>query len=107
MGRDYKDVPRWALGEGVEKVVQYQRQNVDPEEIFGVLKPKHAIEKFADNQIFSKGSDMRSYLDFDEDRGSSADWHDQSDRFGTPSPTNYARTLNIPGPEQTASAATD
>jgi len=40
MGAEMKVVPRWAVGNGLIKVLQYQQENVDWQvEPFGKLKP--------------------------------------------------------------------
>ena len=76
MGDECKAVPRWVVNEeGLNKIIQYQRMNKKPEQIFGRLKPKHVKQQFDLRLVFSKGDDARSYMDFDA-RGESADWND-------------------------------
>ena len=75
MGDDFKEVPRWAVGDAIKKVVGYQQKNGPSEaiKIFGKLKPKYVGDNFIISKIFSKGEDARSYMD---ERGSSANWND-------------------------------
>lgn len=96
MGRDFKEVPRWAASQdALREVMQHQQKNRDRcLAIFGQLKPRHVQDQFISSKIFSKGEDMHSYMD--RDRGSSVDWDDQSE-FATPIPD---RRINLAASRQ-------
>lgn len=75
MGEDFREIPRWAVGDAIKKVVSYQQQDgpSGAVAIFGKLKPRYVAATFVSSKIFSKGEDAKSYMD---ERGSSANWND-------------------------------
>ena len=86
-GCDKKSIPRWATDyELLLKVLDYQKQHINPDHVFGSLNPKKVQEQFDLEKVFSKGTNAEDYDDIEE-RGSSADWNDNSE-FASPNMTN-------------------
>ena len=79
-GPDNKAIPRWATDDKlILKVQAYQKQNLNPDVIFGRLNPQQLKNQFNLEKIFSKGMNADNYEDVDFERGSSANWNDNSE----------------------------
>ena len=52
---------------------------MNPDLIFGKLNPRSLESQFNFEKIFSKGMNADNYVDADFDRGSSANWNDNSE----------------------------
>ena len=57
-------MPRWAVNnEALEKVINFQKKEVNAVTIFGKLKPAIVAQQFTLSNVFSKGEDAKSYMD--------------------------------------------
>ena len=64
VGSENKVIPRWAVDQDkLKRVMQHQRQHLDPVKIFGKWGPKVVREYLKPSIIFKKGTNADSYLD--------------------------------------------
>jgi len=96
-GEDNRLIPRWAIDQNkLKKIMHFQREVLNPDDIFGKWGPKVVAEHFKQEIIFSKGSNQERYMEMQDDnykfrfehqkeRGSSEKWNDHSE-FVTPIP---------------------
>ena len=83
-GPDQKAIPRWAADNNkIEKIVRNQNSNLKSDEIFGKMKPKGS-NAFV-SQILRDYKENFNHSENDIERGSSADWNDDSE-FISPRP---------------------
>ena len=79
-GFDNKPVPRWATDDKLlAKVINYQKQTMNPDKIFGKLNPQRVEAQFNLEKVFSKGLKADAYEVEEFERGSSANWNDNSE----------------------------
>ena len=86
VGGDQKIVPRWAADdELLARTLLYQNEKMEPEQIFGRFDARMLKDQTILNAAFSNnetGSALAT-CKIGEERGSSAEWNDDSE-FATP-----------------------